>query len=349
MEDFQRAGEYADVVADRDREYGILLQSMIAQDAGLWAEAERLQRGIIRRAPDYPYAQLCLAVTLLNGKCDLDGATEALGRSLSLLDKPDKEFFMRLGEMYVFSRNPLEAARGYEGAARCTSDDPSPLLPLLSLYLDAGRESDMLNTLERMEKQYPGWVETMYARVLAENARGNADEALGAFQLIKDKFPFMAGKLVSMEGVLLAAVGDANGPLLILENMRLKNAEDAAGYSDLGFAYLLLGETDRAAQALDKAEGLIDLSKPPVALSVRKTQGIIYANRAELNLQLGDVEQSVEFIEKAVEYGLYPTMMAWADSFSEVFMTERGKALLTLFPPPGEAWDVSVLPQFPGM
>ena len=349
MEDFQRAGEYADIVADKDMEYGLLMHSMIAQDADRWVEAERLQRGIIQRAPDYPYAYQCLSVTLLNGKCDLAGAMEALAQSASLYGKLDKEFYIRLGELHAFARNPLEAARGYEEAIRQTFDDPSPLLSLLCLYLEAGREQDMLRTIDRMEKHYPGWIETMYARVLVEDARGNGHEALDAFQRIKEKFPFMAGKLINMEGVLLAAVGDANGPILIAENMRLKDTEDAASYSDLGFAYLLLGETDKAAQALDKAEQLIDQSMLPFVLSVRKTQAIICANRAEMSLQRGNVAQSVDLLEKAAEYGLYPTTLAWGDNFSVPLGTERGKALLALLPSPDEPWDLSVPPQLPEM
>lgn len=348
MEDYQKALDMADAVAAKDPEYGLLLLSLVAFSEGRITEAERLQRSVVERKPDYVFAFSCLAETLLEGKNDDAGALAALAGAFALTgDAGNPILFQLLGGVYRAQMRQEDAARAFVQANALAFDDPSYLLSLFFLFLDAGREQQMIDTLGEMERKYPGWYETMLACVAAEDAMGNAEEALAVYQALKEKFPYQAAKLVGVEGALMATAGQREGVELIENWIELKETEKAEDYVDLATALFMLYEDAAAEAALAKAEALLEPEVLAGKRAARATMGLVYACRAEIRLRDNDLEGCVEALTEAVAYGFVPTSLALVGDFSRILETPEGEALLAPFSLPSEAWDISVQPEIP--
>lgn len=349
LEDYEKAGDAADGMAELDGDFGMLLHSLNAAEQDKWAEAERLQSSVIQRAEKpSAFAYLCRAQTLLLGKDDVEGSVQALAQAFDAnAGNGDRTMFLQLGDINMRKGDLQEAARAYDEAERATTDDPLPLLLLLETYLKAGRVDEMQDTLARMERRYPGWLETMYARLMVEDALENPQEAYDAFQKMKQKFPFATREFTGLEGYLLAALGDDAGVTLVREHMRLADAPDVEDYKDLALALLAIGAYDEAGEMLSQVEAMQEADESMSPSNVRKARAFLWANRALLACYTEDMEGALSALEQAVSYGFVPSVLTLGSDAKPLLDMEGAQALEAAYPSLGEEWDVSEMPAIP--
>jgi len=205
----------------------------------------------------------------------------------------------------------------------------------------------MLDMLAEMERKYPGWYETMLARTLVEDILDHREEAVQAFDAMKQKFPFAAKDLTGLEGALRARAGLEGASELVktwLSGLGEPGAEDVEAYA---YALLCEGDLKGAREALEKAEALVPEAAPENASKIADAWIMIETCRAELLLAEGDLEGCVAALEKAASYGWPAWSLAVYPAFQEVYASQAYQALLDKLPAQPAEWDLSQMPEIP--
>ena len=349
LEQYDRADAAAEEIASLEPTYGALMGAITAINAGRWADAVAVLSKLAEAYPDqYVYwGFVCLA--RLDGYDDLPGAREAAARAFALAGaEDDYDLFLRLGVLYRREGNLLEAARAFAEADRLAVDDPLPLYHLTMTCIDAGLEDETLEYLAEMERRYPGWYETMLARVLAEDVLARPEEALASFEALKEKFPHPAKTLLlPMEGVLRANTGDPEGAEIIKARIGEKEAPDALDWNAYALALARLGEYGKARAALDTAVSLIPEGDPEQAWDARLMRITLSTTAAELAFLQGDHEACVAAFAAAMDEGWPPFSLAVFKEYAEVYASDAYQALLATQGPQRGGWDLAVPPEMP--
>lgn len=325
-----------------DPAFGDFLAAVAALDMGEFGEAASLLEAFLANNATHALAWAHLSAARLEAYDDIDGAQEALSRAFALALDSDT-LYLRLGTLRRRQGAIPESARAFATAAELTSEDPSHLYYLMLACGDAGRADALEETLARMEREYPGWYETLLARVIAMDYLGRADEALEAFSALKEKFPFPAEQDWQLEALLLATCGDESGAAMFANRMDETSAEDMSQYA---YALMLLGRYDEAEEALAKAESL--LPEGEAQAGVRRAVEISVATtRAGIRLRQGDAEGCAAHLAEAAERGWAVTMALGMAEYEALRGTEAYAALLAQYGAKDEGWDISIMPILP--
>lgn len=348
LEEYNNAREVAQKVAGLDKNHGDLLYAIVDMNDGEWKAAETRLRGITKRTPQAYSAWKNVSTVRLEGMDDIDGAVEAMKKAFAITrGQGDMDLYAQLGHVYRRQGNLLEAARAFSAADAVTFDDPSPLYYLIMVCVDAGRAGDIHQVMAEMERRYPGWYETMLARVLVEDALGNADAALEAFAAFAEKFPFPAGNLTALEGVLKTAAGDAEGADQIKAELDAMDEPTVADVDTYAYALLLLGDLDGAEKALAEAEALMPEKTDENGRLVRDAEVSLLTTRAELALARGDLDGSIAAFAEAAAQGWPAYSLALHPRYAVLRETEGFAAIMESQPVIENDWDLTIAPAIP--
>lgn len=344
---YEDALAVADILEEMDADYADLMRGIVAMNDERWADAEKIFMEITERVPDNYTAWQYRGATHIFGYDDLAGTMSALSEAFALTNGyGDTDLYITLGQAYRSRGGLLEAARAFAQADMLTYDDPRPLYYLVVVLADAGRINDVLDILTDMEQRYPGWYETMLARILVEDMLGNSQKAVDAFEAFAAKFPYGASTLVTLEGTLRAAAGQAEGTEMIEAWLAETECENALDWDAYAYALVQAGELDAAQEALDKAEAYLAEDDPQHARTVRDTRISIETTRAELLLARGDMEGCIKAYKEAAALGWPLTALASYSALKDVYTSDAYQALLDE-PAQQEIWDLSILPVIP--
>ena len=348
LKENDRAKQAADEIAKEDADYADLLRGVVAMNDDRWQDADTLLKSLSARLPQMYQAEKNRAIIRLMAYDDPEGALLRLSKAFEVDESwQDGDMFVQLGHVYRRQGKLLEAARAYAAADAKLFDDPGALYALVMACVDAGREQDMLDMLAEMERKYPGWYETMLARTLVEDILDHREEAVQAFDAMKQKFPFAANDLTGLEGALRARAGLEGASELVktwLSGLEEPGAEDVEAYA---YALLCEGDLKGAREALEKAEALVPEAVPENASKIADAWIMIETCRAELLLAEGDLAGCVAALEKAASYGWPVWSLAVYPAFQEVYASQAYQALLDTLPAQPAEWDLSQMPKIP--
>lgn len=347
MDRYDEAIDVAKGVSEIDEEVSKLLEGLVLLNASRWDEAKEL----IIPALSIPALQVFWADAArlyTQGYDDIDSATDAIIQSFAV---PDNEFlsFLRLGDLNKHVGDLLEAARCYYRAEQYATGDAQAMQALVLTLIDAGRRDDAEKYLSMMEERYPGWYETMFARIVFEDVFSMPEEALISFVAFQEKFPFEASRMQPIEAVLLLATGNLKGEKIIAEWMNKQNPEALTISHWLQYAEALIytENTEKIADALDMAESYLYQIDPSHINQIRQYQSVLSAHRAELARLSGDMESCVQWLEKAAALGTVLLSDTLETPDGNPYHSEAYNELYEAYSSDDQPWDITVLPKIP--
>lgn len=349
LEDYDAAHEVATEMGKVDQEYAGLLDAIILMNENRWPAAQKSLNVITGTDRGAYMAWKNLSNVWLAGYDDVDNAMEAMQTAFSITEgEGDMDLFMQLGHVYRRQGRLLEAARSFSAADMTTYEDPTALYYLVLTCIDAGRAGDAQDILDEMVRRYPGWHETMLAEVFVEDALGHAKEALEAFYLFEERFPFPVSQMPYTEAVLLAAAGD-EAALDIVKQLVAEEDADANDWDIYAYVLLLLGDLEGAQEALAESR-----SRNPVPEADGAGTGDLHnlqisqlTTEAELALAQGDLAASIEAFSKAADLGWPVYSLGLHPEYEKLRTAEGYEELMSKQEPMEPEWDLSVLPVIP--
>lgn len=348
LEDYDSALETAEQLSEYDPGFSLLLKGVISARTSDWAEAEAHYQRVISEHPETVMVHQNRAEALLQGYDDLEGAMAALAKGFEAFPYGNLGLYVTLGLAYHRQGDYLEAARAFQVGALSTRTDPIAQYYLVMNYADAGRREDMLDALATLERQYPGWYETLVARMIVEDVLGNGDAAWATFEAWKEKFPQPVSLRPQIEGSLRATLGQAEGAEMIRAWID-ETERPTAGQWSASYAYALirLGDLEGAKEALETAATLLAPDDPERAFETRDGQMSIALGWANIALEEGDTDQCVAYFAEAAALGWQPAALALEPQYAAVWEMDAFQALVAQYPVADEPWDVTVPPAIP--
>lgn len=335
-------------IAPLDEAYATMLRGLILIEQNEWEDASNTYAALVEDAPDYTYAYIQAADVRLDGFSDVEGTKAWLAKGFAMCGSyVPADMYISLGRAYSREGDMLEAARAFTAGDEATYTDPRALHYLALNYADAGRLDGLAETVGAMERKYPGWYDTMAARVLLEDMSGRWPEAVAAFDEMKAKYPFMAANLTLWEGQLHAQAGLEGGAALI-QQWIAADAKRETGENWSGYAYALAFENDftgaEAALAKADAYNTAHMGDPTAAYWVDCVNTEMA--RAVLKLRQGDSAGCIEALQKAIELGLPASALMLYEQFREIAGTPEFTALYGDLASLND-WDLTVAPTIP--
>lgn len=345
----EEAAQAAEEIGVLDVLQGEIMMAAVDMDQGAWQQAEKRLNTLVGEVPVFAAAWRNLSTVRLSGYDDAPGATRALAKAFMVSgDAAGVDMYIQLGDIRRREGDLEEAARAYQTANSLVWDDPAALSQLVLIYIDAGNKAGALEALEDMEKVYPGWYETMVARMLYEDTCGNAEAALAVFEAAKKKFPYPTSQLTAYETMLRVRTGELDAEAV---QATLKpagsDAEDPGAWDAYAYSLMLVEDLDAAQEALDTFASLIpetDGTNDGAVRSMRLSQLNI---AMEISLRRGDMDACIETLTEAVGLGWPLRMMAFDPLYEELRETQGYKDLLASLPSLEEPWDLTVAPTIP--
>lgn len=331
-----------DSIGKQDPALARVMRGILRMNEDRWEDAVDEYESLTEEVPEWYSGWLHLGMARLIGYNDAEGAMEAFAKAFALDGSyTDMDLFLQLGHAHRRLGDYQEAARAYLEADALTYEDPQALYFFGMVHVDAGNVDGLAETVTEMERRYPGWYETMLARVILEDVSGNADAALKAFNALKEKFPFPAAQLTALEGTLIAATGAEGGAAAIKAWLEAdeKNVTPT-NWDNYAYALLREGNPDAALEALKEAEALL-AAEPEAEMETADARASIEMTRAAALLIKGDTEGCLAAIAKALEAGASPEMLATIVDFETLHENEAFKALVGDVSDAAE-WDLSV-------
>lgn len=347
LERYDEALAEVDEIQTRNAAYAQLLRILALVNADRWDEAREVATAVEADSPYAPLAQMYLSLVESEGFGDGEAALRALGRAFEggAAERAPADAYLYLGHAYRWQGDTAQAARAYAMSNQCTSDDTSALYYLALSCEDAGLPDELEKTLAEMELSYPGWYETLAARLVALYMAGDWQEALAVYETIDEKFPFFGKRLTMTHAVLLARTGDADGARALADAF-LADAKnvDCANLADDAFLYALAGDEQAAADALARAEAC--LASLGAAGDIRDAAVGLETVRAQICLLSGDKDGCFAALSRAKEAGWPPRQaLLWAE-FESLAGDPRLDALLE-GADANENWNLQLPPLTP--
>ncbi len=348
LEQYDEAMKTAEAIGEMDGAYGKLMRGIVAMSQKNWAQAEAYIEKSHEESPDQYLVWQNLATVRMEGYSDMDGALEAIAKGFDATEGiGTPTLFWELGRVYNQQGKLLDAARAFSAGDALTFEDSTPLYGLVITCMDAGRKQDMLDMLLEMEKCYPGWYDTMYARVVVEDILGNHAAAVGAFNALKEKFPFMAKSRVDLEGSLLAAAGDTNGPQVIKVWLDEKTDADSGNWALYAYSLMKLSLNQEAWAALKKAQALLPKDENAQSYDAVNDGIFIALIQAELMMMENDMNGSVAALETAAKLGWQPAALELQPVFAPLCATPAYQAFAKKYPSFEGDWNLTPMPEIP--
>lgn len=348
LERYDEAMDVIAKIAPLDETYADMLHGLILMDKAEWQDAGNTFSALAEEAPDYAYAYVQAADVRLDGFGDVKGAKAWLAKAFALSGEYTMaDQYISLGRAYSREGNLLEAARAFTKGDEMTYDDPRALHYVALVYADAGRLDGLAETVGTMERKYPGWYDTMAARVLLEDMSGRYAEAVAAFDALKAKYGFMAGNLAFWEGGLRAQAGLEGGSAMILKWIE-SNVKNATGDDWASYAYALIFEGDLAAaeEAIGKADAYIAAHDGDPSADLIQDRISTESTRAFLKMKQGDDTGCIEALKAAIDAGMPASALMLHAQFQPIAGTPEFIALFGDYETLKD-WDLSVGPVIP--
>lgn len=163
--------------------------------------------------------------------------------------------------------------------------------------LSAGRGDAAEETLQMLDNEYPGYYETLAARMIVQTTRGDSAAALETFGAIEAKFPFCAEELQMTEAVLLSDTGDADGALAAADAYLAREEKTCDALADWAYVLARADEGEKAEAALTEAAALYAAENSPFA----RRQGEIAVLVARARIALLEAEGEAECVRLLAE------------------------------------------------
>ena len=205
--------------------------------------------------------------------------------------------YLQLGHYYRKRGDLEQAALAYSMADLANGEDPGAMYFMALVELTAGRGGAAEETLQMLENEYPGYFETLAARVIAQTTRGEYAAALETFRAIKAKFPFCAEELQMTKAVLLADTGDTDGALAAADAYLARENRTCDALADWAYVLARAGEGEKAEAALTEAAALYAAENSPFA----RRQGEIAVLVARARIALLEAEGEAECVRLLAE------------------------------------------------
>lgn len=351
LERYDEAYEVADAAQKVEPDYGDFLRAVTSVNEGEYEKADALLQALIKRVPSFYNAYSLWAAVALYSLDDTEIAMDRMREAFAITEGiGDQDMYSQLGQIYYYQREYQQAALAYSAADMSIYDDPSPLSNIVVILLECGRGADAEEVTEEMERRYPGWYETMMARLNVENAKGNAEDALAVFEALSEKFPnaYFTG-LESMGAMLMVAAGDAQGIETLLAMAREEGGGTVMNWCGVASAYTMLGDWDAAQEAVDTANDLLfeETEALQEAVARRNLKIQLYCAEADLHMAQGNQDEALALWEKAAGEGWVPGILLLDERYREITETDAYAAMMAEMPDPAEPWDLSEMPKIP--
>ncbi len=299
LDRYDEALESADALKDGAPGYAELLGSLAYVNAGRWDEAKDALSALSADENYGALAQAYLALALTDGFENWDGAYQALAEAFAggAAEMDAYDAYLQLGHYYRKRGDLEQAALAYSMADVSNGEDPGAMYFMALVELSAGRGDAAEETLEMLDDEYPGFYETLAARLIVQTTRGEYAAALETFGAIEAKFPFCAEELQMTKAVLLADTGDADGALAAGDAYFAREEKTCAALADWAYVLARAGETEKAESALTEAAALYAAESSPFA----RRQGEIAVLVARARIALLEAEGEAECVRLLAE------------------------------------------------
>lgn len=336
-----------------DEDIGDLMLSIVEMNDGQWDASRRTLQQLIARVPDYASAYKNLSSVRLSGYGDVEGAADAIREAFAITGEYGAfDMYLQLAEVRRREGDLLETARAYHAANQLVTDDPSALYSLVLVTVDAGLTDTAEEMLVEMERRYPGWYETMLARMYIEDAQMRPEAARKVFEGLEEKFPFPVETIPYLNdfgNLLLAAIGDEAGASALKENLAaMGDAPEEATASAYAFALCLLDDLDAAWAAQEAAEALLDEADEATKLTADYRSDLLFSLgvRAELYIAADDYEKAVDTYETLIGMQWPPYSLYEHPAYEALREVDGFDAMMAAYPPYTE-WDYMATPAIP--
>lgn len=294
LERFDEAAEAAEALKEAAPGYAELLRALAFINAGRWDEAKDALSALCADESYGALAQAYLALALTDGFEDWDGAYQALAEAFAggAVDMDAYDAYLQLGHYYRKRGDLEQAALAYSMADLANGEDPGAMYFMALVELSAGRGDAAEETLQMLDNEYPGYFETLAARMIVQTTRGDSAAALETFGAIEAKFPFCAEELQMTKAVLLADTGDADGALAAADAYLAREEKTCDALADWAYVLARAGEGEKAEAALTEAAALYAAENSPFA----RRQGEIAVLVARARIALLEAEGEAECV-----------------------------------------------------
>lgn len=288
------AAEAAEALKEASPGYAELLRALAFINAGRWDEAKETLAALCADESYGALAQAYLALALTDGFEDWDGAYQALAEAFAggAVDMDAYDAYLQLGHYYRKRGDLEQAALAYSMADLANGEDPGAMYFMALVELSAGRGDAAEETLQMLDNEYPGYFETLAARMIVQTTRGDSAAALETFGAIEAKFPFCAEELQMTKAVLLADTGDADGALAAADAYLAREEKTCDALADWAYVLARAGEGEKAEAALTEAAALYAAENSPFA----RRQGEIAVLVARARIALLEAEGEAECV-----------------------------------------------------
>lgn len=293
------AAEAAEALKEAAPGYAELLRALAFINAGRWNEAKDALSALCADESYGALAQAYLALALTDGFEDWDGAYQALAEAFAggAAEMDAYDAYLQLGHYYRKRGDLEQAALAYSMADLANGEDPGAMYFMALVELSAGRGDAAEETLQMLDNEYPGYYETLAARMIVQTTRGDSAAALETFRAIKAKFPFCAEELQMTKAVLLADTGDADGALAAADAYLAREEKTCDALADWAYVLARAGEGEKAEAALTEAAALYAAENSPFA----RRQGEIAVLVARARIALLEAEGEAECVRLLAE------------------------------------------------
>lgn len=334
--------------SEGDAEREALFRAIIAVNQSDWETARQSLSQIGEESPYYALARLYEACVCMQGYGELEAAYDALaqGFAAGALTSSFGEAMRYLGEYSMQTGQLEQAARAFAAYALAYElEEPDGLYLLGVACYTAGRLDDVVAAVEELERQYPGYYETLSLSMTLHATVGEDEQALACCEEICEKFPFLAGDFAMDRAVLTAAVGDAQQALAMAQDA----LETAQGNLQAMAAYAyLLASTGDAAGAQEALSGCEALLEGVTGLAAQNGRIALEKVRAKICLLAGDTAGCFTALEAAKVAGWNAReILLWEESAQISDLPEFARLLEGA---DGEgAWNVQLMPELPAV
>ena len=299
LDRYDEALEAADALKDGAPGYADLLGGLAYVNAGRWDEAKDALSALSADENYGALAQAYLALALTDGFENWDGAYQALAEAFAggAAEMDAYDAYLQLGHYYRKRGDLEQAALAYSMADVSNGEDPGAMYFMALVELSAGRGDAAEETLEMLDDEYPGFYETLAARLIVQTTRGEYAAALETFGAIEAKFPFCAEELQMTKAVLLADTGDTDGALAAGDAYFAREEKTCAALADWAYVLTRAGETEKAESALTEAAALYAAESSPFA----RRQGEIAVLVARARIALSGADGEAECVRLLTE------------------------------------------------
>lgn len=218
---------------------------------------------------------------------DLEAAVETYRRIVEAYPT-DLASLRRLASLELSLGRPEVAAERLEAVLAQSPDQPEIALVLGQIRRSAGEEAAALAAFERIRPGDSGYLEARIQIASIHQEAGRLQEAMAEIERLRETHP--SRQLDYQAAALLAASGDTEAAIALLEGLLDGSDDDADVHYQIGIQYGLQGQMDEAIGAMQRV-----LEIDPERADALNYIGYSWAERGE------NLEEAEQLIRRALE------------------------------------------------